>query len=172
MRTKLVFEWKKNDCTSSARDASHIGIHTFTNKLTHIQCSYVCIGLNANGKINAKNTCRTLHPTEKNNAKRHGSTDGPNRTDRRWRKNVKISIRQSASSHVNFYLFYFTSPLRSMVVVVVVGAVAHYIMLCRCVSYTIDCAGNEMENCEHGNRDTQFELVTRFFLLCFRCYCG
>lgn len=105
--------------------------------------------------------------------------DDEKRFSTKWKK--KQNLNQAIECLVVYLCkFLFILFLVSMVV----GAVSrtHNSMLCASLdafrlSFTIDCVENEMENREHGNRDTQFELVTRFFLYCcssigrWRCCC-
>lgn len=106
MWTKLVFFEGKNVIygnKSSARDA----LHKHTVNVWVRVCVSVSGGNNANGKINVKNTCRTLHL----NDEQCQSTWIDRRTEPDWStmtKNVgkKISIRQpSASSYLCKFLF-------------------------------------------------------------------
>lgn len=110
---------------------------------------------NAHGKTNVKNTCRTLHPKKENNVKRHESTRGPNRTDRRCREQHKSRLDKLPCR-----------MLISIFVAMSVDAAAHYHTLTRCVSFTIDCAENEMGNC--STRRTRHQIRIGYAFLSLR----
>lgn len=157
MWTKLVFEWKNRGTKWSARNASHT--HTHSNTTTHTLSVNVRMWERWAQCKRIKSTSRTpvAHctriGTKKINAKRHGSTDGPNRTDRRSR-NTQKSQSAKVPRHTWISIGFIFITLLSM------GAVA-------CI-HSMRFVDDRL--CREWNGKSWTPQL-RFFLSCFRCCC-